>query len=153
MSVPGTDSSSGTEGRIVVGVDGSASSEEALRWAVRQSRLTGRPLDAVIAWDYPVNYGVAELEDLDWKGDSADLLRKTITNALPEEDAALVRQRVVHGHAAKVLMDASADADLVVVGSRGHGGFTGMLLGSVSQHVVAHATCPVVVVHEHPTAA
>jgi nucleotide-binding universal stress UspA family protein len=152
MSVPGTDSTSGSGGRIVVGVDGSASSEEALRWAVRQSRLTGQPVDAVIAWDYPVNYGVAEVHEFDWQGDSAELLQKTVTNVLTEDDARLVRQRVVHGHAAKVLLDASADADLVVVGSRGHGGFTGMLLGSVSQHVVAHATCPVVVVHEHPAA-
>jgi nucleotide-binding universal stress UspA family protein len=64
-----------------------------------------------------------------------------------------VSQRAVMGHPAKVLLDAAADAALLVVGSRGRGGFTGMLLGSVSQHVIARAACPVVVVREPGTAA
>jgi nucleotide-binding universal stress UspA family protein len=137
-------------GRIVVGVDGSPSSEEALRWAVRYARLTGHPVDAVISWDWPMVYGIApgNYED-DFGGDAAEALGKSVQNVVSAEDAGLVTQLVLRGHPAQVLMDTSAGADLLVVGCRGHGGFTGMLLGSVSQHVVAHATCPVVVLHEH----
>lgn len=135
-------------GGIVVGVDGSAQSESALRWAVRQAGLTGQVVHAVISWDYPVDFGAAPVSEPDWRDDSAAVLRKTIEEVLSDDDARRVQQHVVQGHPVTVLMDAAADADLLVVGSRGHGGFAGMLLGSVSQHVVAHAPCPVVVVHE-----
>jgi nucleotide-binding universal stress UspA family protein len=131
---------------IVVGMDGSPQSEEALRWAAAQARLTGQQLHAVIAWEVPINFGVAVMADLDWRQDSADLLRKTIAHVLPEADGDRVERHVRQGHPARVLLDAAAGADLLVVGSRGHGGFAGMLLGSVSQYVVAHAPCPVVVV-------
>jgi nucleotide-binding universal stress UspA family protein len=137
-------------GRVVVGVDGSPSSDEALRWAVRHARLTGSPVDAVIAWDFPLAYGVAPGNDgEDFHADAADALDKSVQNVVGAEDAGRVSRLVLRGHPARVLLDASAGADLLVVGCRGHGGFTGMLLGSVSQHVVAHASCPVVVVHGH----
>jgi nucleotide-binding universal stress UspA family protein len=142
-------------GRIVVGVDGSTSSTEALRWALGQARLTGQPVDAVISWDYPVYSGLAAIdpvEAIDWAGDRTNILQTTVKDVLGDADAPQVTQRVVRGHPAQVLVDAAADAALLVVGSRGHGGFTGMLLGSVSQHVVAHASCPVVVVHAPGTA-
>jgi nucleotide-binding universal stress UspA family protein len=135
-------------GRIVVGVDGSASSELALRWAAEQARLTGQELHAVTSWELPVPYDAPLTGEIDWEGDAAGTLAKTVENVLGEADAREVVQHVAQGRPARVLIDAARDADLLVVGSRGHGGFTGLLLGSVSQHVTAHAGCPVVVVHE-----
>jgi nucleotide-binding universal stress UspA family protein len=146
VTTPTTGQRSGS-GRIVVGVDGSPSSEEALRWAVEQARLTGQPVHALTSWTYPLDYGAPEIDSIDWEGNSTGVLENTVAKVLDRSDADRVTQQVVEGHPARVLLDAAADADLLVVGSRGHGGFAGMLLGSVSQHVVAHATCPVVVVH------
>ncbi|MDF2748316.1 MAG: putative stress protein, partial [Propionibacteriaceae bacterium] len=77
--------------------------------------------------------------------DARDVLEKLVANLEPREPAVDVRISISKGSPAKVLIDMSQGADLMVVGSRGHGGFAGMLLGSVSQHVVAHAACPVVV--------
>ena len=135
-----------SSGRIVVGVDGSPASEEALRWAVRQGRLTGSPVTAVTSWDYPLDYGVGAYDAFDWQANSREVLHATVEKVLGPDGGRQVTEQVTKGHPAQVLLDAAADADLLVVGSRGHGGFTGMLLGSVSQHVVAHAGCPVVVV-------
>jgi nucleotide-binding universal stress UspA family protein len=134
---------------VVVGVDGSDSSAEALRWAVRQSGLTGQELHAVVSWDYPVDFAAGGFAEFDPEANARDVLATAVADALDPVDAERVHQHVVAGHPARVLLDAAADADLLVVGSRGHGGFAGMLLGSVSQHVVAHATCPVLVVHGH----
>jgi nucleotide-binding universal stress UspA family protein len=147
VSTPGTDPQSGP-GRIVVGVDGSPASEEALRWALGQARLTGQPVDAVTSWSMPVTFGEAAgaLMGIDWQGEATRTLESTVARAVEPPDADRVSQRVVQGHPAQVLLDAAADAALLVVGSRGLGGVRGMLLGSVSQHVVARAACPVVVV-------
>lgn len=138
---------------IVVGVDGSPSSLEALAWAAGQAKLTGATLEAVTAWEYPSGHGLAPT-GFEWapvvdtgevEEHTRDALEGWVTRTLG--DAAGPVQRVVaEGHPTAVLLDRSRDADLVVVGNRGHGGFAGMLLGSVSQHLVAHATCPVVVV-------
>jgi nucleotide-binding universal stress UspA family protein len=142
----------GADRRIVVGVDGSPWSRNALRWAVRQAALTGSVVDAVIAWHDRGSYvGYAWLiaDTFD-----ADLAAKTLSEAVDSTSAAgsavTVRQRVMEGHAACVLLGEAHGADLLVVGSRGHGGFTGMLLGSVSQHCVRHSPCPVVIVRRHP---
>jgi len=147
VSTPGTDPQS-RSGRIVVGVDGSSHSEEALRWALGQARLTGQPVDAVTSWSIPVAFGEAAgaLMGIDWKGEATRTLENTVAKAVDPADADRVSQRAVQGHPAQVLVDAAADAALLVVGSRGLGGFTGMLLGSVSQHVAARAACPVVVI-------
>ena len=139
-------------GRIVVGMDGSPESSHALRWAAGQARLTGQELNAVISWDFPVSYDLPLTGGFDWRGDAAGALEKTVEDVLGGPDAPEVVQRVSQGRPAKVLIDAARDAELLVVGSRGHGGFTGLLLGSVGQHVIAHASCPVVVVHEHRAA-
>ncbi|NYJ04156.1 universal stress protein [Petropleomorpha daqingensis] len=144
MSAP-----AGGSGRIVVGVDGSAHSEQALRWAVGQARLSGGSVEAVISWSIPVDFGLGGsgvLVDYDWAGVATSTLRDAVAHALGPADSDQVSQHVVMGHPATVLLDASAHADLLVVGSRGRGGFTGMLLGSTSQHVIARAACPVVVV-------
>ena len=145
MSISSADQKA-APGRIVVGVDGSPSSKEALRWAVAQSRLTGQPVDAVMSWDYPVDYAIGAIRTFEWAGNASLVLENAVNDAVHGEAAARVAQHVERGHAAEVLIDASADAALLVVGSRGHGGFTGLLLGSVSQQVVTHASCPVVVV-------
>ena len=134
-------------GRIVVGVDGSESSMAALRWAVRQAKLTGSSVDAVIAWRVPSGYGLAPIADggLDFEGDA----KKILADALNEVGGAanvVIRPTVVEGYPADVLVWSARGADLLVVGSRGHGGFTSALLGLVSHHCVHHASCPVLVI-------
>ena len=136
-------------GKIVVGVDGSPSSQQALRWAARQARLTGAELHAVAVWDYPT--GALVLEDVDWFGITGKSLDDAITASLDPDEADRVQRSVLRGYPVRVLLDAAADADLLVVGCRGRGGMAGMLLGSVSQHVVTHARCPVVVMHAEPS--
>jgi nucleotide-binding universal stress UspA family protein len=133
---------------IVVGIDGSDCAEDALRWAVRQARLTGQDVHAVIAWGYPLDVGVRGVTDFNWQAVAGDLLRTTVAKAVDPADAGRVHQHVVEGHPARALLDVAADADLLVVGYRGHGGFGGTLLGSVAQRVVAAAPCPVLVVRE-----
>jgi nucleotide-binding universal stress UspA family protein len=136
------------EHRIVVGVDGSASSKAALAWAVRQASLTGAAVEAVIAWQFPNAYGYAMsiIPNIDFD----ELASGVVSDAIGEVSATApqveIGYRVVEGNAAGALLDESVGADLLVVGSRGHGGFVEALLGSVGQHCVQHATCPVVVV-------
>ena len=129
--------------RIVVGVDGSPSSMTALRWAIRQAELTGSEVDAVTAWRLPSTYGFAAAADgaADFEGDAHKILADALNMVSGEAAGVLIRQCVVHGHPADVLVRAARGADLLVVGSRGHGGFTGALLGSVSQHCAHHAPC------------
>lgn len=135
---------------VVVGIDGSEPSLRAVRWAARQAELTGSPLEVVMTWEWPNSYGwamplpseynpAADAEKL--VGDASAELRKVH----PDLD---IRVRVVEGHPAPILVEASRGADLLVVGSRGHGEFAGMLLGSVSEHCVTNAHCPVVVFRE-----
>jgi nucleotide-binding universal stress UspA family protein len=141
-------------GRIVVGVDGSDQSRAALRWALRQAELTGAGVQAVIAWHYPVmagGYGWAPVSAVDWD-DWGEIAAKTLAEVIADEadPAANVRisTSVVEGNAAQALLEAANGAELLVVGSRGHGGFTGAMLGSVSQHCAHLAPCPIVIVRE-----
>ena len=137
--------------RIVAGIDGSESSASALRWAIGQAWLTGATVDAVIAWHYPdlatSGMAVGSMEPTYgfFRENAEKIVADAISSVDPASDVA-VSARVAQGHAAQVLLDASAGASLLVVGSRGHGGFAEALLGSVSQHCVQHALCPVVVV-------
>ena len=138
--------------RIVVGVDGSPASRSALEWAVGQGALTGAVVEAVTAWHFPATYGGYPIvAETDWQSNAQTIQDIAVKEALGDEATSLAR-RVAQGHPVTVLLDAAVGADLLVVGSRGHGGFTGMLLGSVSEHVVAHAPCAVVVVRS-PVAA
>lgn len=140
-------------GRIVVGVDGSDASKDALRWAARQAGMTGVRLETVMAWHVPVAaYGAPVMppDGYDFEPEARRTLAEAIRDVLGEHPAVEVATVVVEGHPAPELLHAAADADLLVVGSRGHGAFTGMLLGSVSEHCVAHAPCPVVVVRHSP---
>jgi nucleotide-binding universal stress UspA family protein len=134
---------------IVVGVDGSESSLAALRWAVRQARLTGARLEIVSAWEWPASYlgwGTPEPPDYDPGDEARRQLDKAISAVLTPGDVIEVGRSVVEGYAAPVLEALSKTADLVVVGSHGHGEFVGLLLGSVSEHCVTHCHCPVVVI-------
>jgi nucleotide-binding universal stress UspA family protein len=106
---------------VVVGVDGSAGAKVALRWALGEARLRNSPLRAVH--------------------------ERAIVDVGTEAEGIEIERQVIQGPAAEVLVQAASPRDLLVVGSRGHGGFTGLLLGSVSQQCVHHAQCPVVVVH------
>jgi nucleotide-binding universal stress UspA family protein len=134
--------------RIVAGVDGSPSSRAALRWAIRQAKLTGAVVDAVCAWRLPAGYEWAPdtTGGADFQAEALKNLTEAVSEMSDERPDVEVRQRVVWGHPAQVLVEAARGADLLVVGSRGHGGFAGALLGSVSQHCVHHAPCPVLVI-------
>jgi nucleotide-binding universal stress UspA family protein len=138
--------------RIVAGVDGSASAREALRWAIRQAELTSASVDAVTAWEYPAAYGgygmapVGVADDVDFAGFAEKTVTEEVAAAAGPDSPVAVRTQVAEGSPAGVLLAAAEGADLLVVGSRGHGGFAEALLGSVGQHCVHHARCPVVVV-------
>lgn len=140
-------------GRIVVGVDGSAPSLEALTWAAAQADATGAVLEAVTAWQWPTGYGwpLPFPEGFDPSADAERALEAALAPVRAGRPTLEIATRVVEGHPAEVLVDASRGATLLVVGNRGHGAFAGMLLGSVSEHCAAHAHCPVVVTRSQPT--
>ncbi|QGV77357.1 universal stress protein [Streptomyces ficellus] len=134
--------------RVVVGVDGSASSQAALRWAARHAQLIGGMVEAVCAWDTPSEAGWVgpatepgfDLEQA--RRGFAEEIRAVFGDHKPVE----VREELVRGDPSEVLVRASEGAELLVVGSRGRGGFARAMLGSVSQRCAQHAACPVVVV-------
>jgi nucleotide-binding universal stress UspA family protein len=137
---------------IVVGVDNSDGSRAALRWALSYARVTGAPVQAITAWQDPSMYGTyGMVPDPYGPGGIAataeQALAKTVSDLVATLDQPVeVRTATAEGRAAPILLKAAAGADLLVVGSRGHGALAGMLLGSVSQHCVQHSPCPVVVV-------
>ena len=134
---------------IVVGVDGSEQSAEALRWASRAAALRDAPLTAVLAWGFLDQHHTIVGDPFDPEYGSKDAeaaLDAYVVAALGPDDAARVERKVVCDLAAAALLGAAETADLLVVGARGLGGFRGLLLGSVSQHCVHHATCPVAII-------
>jgi nucleotide-binding universal stress UspA family protein len=138
---------------VVVGVDGSEGSQRALAWAADEAREHQARLRVVTTWTPPPASVGAGYASFPWYGEEANLGQiaerqqtEAVATVLGEKPDLEVERVLVEGHAAPHLIEASAAADLLVVGCRGHGGFAGMLLGSVSQHVAAHAQCPVVVV-------
>ncbi len=132
---------------VVVGVDGSPGSRAALKFAAEEARLRGGRLRIIAAWQYPRTYGGSWTvpPELTPESDARDAVDEAIM-ALGENTAVNITYRVVEGHPAAMLLDAATEADLLVVGSRGLGGFQGLLLGSISTQCVHHARCPVVVV-------
>jgi nucleotide-binding universal stress UspA family protein len=138
---------------IVVGVDGSAGSAEALRFALTEARLRKATLKAVTAWTLtyvaaPVGM-MAPIDDAlipELRDNAKAVLDKAVETALGDITDIPVETVVMEGSAAQVLVDAAQGADLLVVGTRGHGGFAGLLLGSVSQQAAHHAPCPIVIV-------
>ncbi|MGC8463496.1 MAG: universal stress protein [Acidimicrobiales bacterium] len=139
-----------TKGPIVVGYDGSDSAAAALRWAVRQAELSGTAIEAVSTWEWPSSFGwVGPIPaGYDPEADARRLLDEAIAEVVAGHPDVTVTTTVTEGHPAPVLTEASRRASLLVVGSRGHGEFTGMLLGSVSRHCAAHAHCPVLIHHD-----
>ena len=152
----------------MVGVDGSQGSLNALLWALGEARARKIPVHAVLAWQYrprwtdpglgsmfPLGYRPDEGVPADEFGNAKASVKKLLdaavskaTEADPDSatDPVRITQETVEGHAAHVLLLSVSGCDLMVVGSHGHGGFVGAMLGSISHHVVSHSPCPVVVV-------
>jgi nucleotide-binding universal stress UspA family protein len=134
---------------VVVGVDGSGESVAALRWAGGYAAATGATVRAILAWHYPVPVGPAPVRvppqaiTEEVRQNMATALAQAVATASP---GVPVDEVIGYGHPVQVLVEASREADLLVVGRRGHAAVTGMLVGSVSIHCVTHAHCPVVVV-------
>jgi nucleotide-binding universal stress UspA family protein len=143
-------------GRIVVGVDGSPASKDALRWAVAEAEAKGASLEAVMTWEMPMAsyaYGVPVPSECNLGPESELALLEVIQEVVGEHPAIEVSAVVTEGRPATALLAAAKGADLLVVGSRGHGTVMGVLLGSVSEYCVTHAKCPVVVVRHGRKAA
>lgn len=134
-------------GRIVVGIDGSDASISALHHAVRLARMGSATVEAITVWNYPIKYGPM-WSPLEWspENDARSILQDVVRAGVGEEIPSWFTTVVRQGVPAAVLIDQSKGADMLVVGSRGHGGFVGLLLGSVSAACAEHASCPVLVV-------
>ena len=146
-SQPETSSHSPKGHRIVAGIDGSPASVAALEWAVRQAEYTKSDLEVVAAWEWPTSFGWSFIPDgYDPAGDLAKTLEPIVAKLKSAHPDVVIVSKIVEGHPAPVLIHESVGADLLVVGSRGHGEFVGMLIGSTSEHCVANAACPVVVI-------
>ncbi|MEO5780349.1 universal stress protein [Arthrobacter oryzae] len=136
---------------IFVGVDGSAASVEALRQAQGLAVPLSAKVIALACWDTPPiyeGYVAMGIDDFDVR--AAEILQEAVVKAFGAVTPANVETRLVQGHPRHLLIEASRTADLLVLGRRGHGGFGGLLLGSVSSACVAHGHCPVLVVHAPP---
>jgi len=138
---------------VVVGVDGSEASTRAAEWAAAQAELTGGRLELVSAWEYPMSWGnvIPLPNDFDPEADARAVIDPVVAQLRAAHPDLEIHLHVVEGHAADVLVEASRHAALLVVSSRGHRSFSGVVLGSVSQHCVTHAECPVVVVRAPST--
>ena len=134
-------------GRVVVGFDGSKASLDALDWAAHQADLTDARLEILAAWEWPTSFGwaVPVPDDFDPESEVQSTLGDAVSSVRTTHPALDIDARVVHGHPAPVLVQASKGASLLVVGSRGHGEFVGMLIGSVSEYCTTNAHCPVLV--------
>ena len=146
-------SGGGGQELVVVGVDGSAESVAALRWAARYAAASGARVQALLAWHYPGAVGGPPMEKApEAIHEQTDAqMHETLEAAIAKagQEAAGVEKHTAYGHPAQALIEASNEADLLVVGRHGHGAFRGMLLGSVSIHCVTGAHCPVVVIRGH----
>lgn len=134
--------------RVVVGVDGSPASIDAIRWAAGYAELIGAQVEAVCAVAVPTGFGAVgsafDMVEITWVDTATRTLDGALSEALPK-GSERIKRTLAWSNPAAALIGAADRADLLVVGSRGHGGFTGMLLGSVSAHLIAHAPCPVLV--------
>jgi nucleotide-binding universal stress UspA family protein len=131
--------------RVVVGVDGSAYGNAALRWALDEAFVHDGGLTAVFAWQMPF-LEIPGAFDVDVVEDQAKTFLTGAVAAVEPSPTVPVDMVVAHGDVSEALIEASRQADLLVLGSRGRGGFAGLKLGSVSQECVTHASCPVVII-------
>ena len=149
------DAAEATTGRVVVGIDGSTEADRALREAAHEAVLRHAELHVVHVWSPPFNVGPLGAMAIPTDTASSEeaarrLLDQRVDGVIgrPDERPARIERILVADHStARMLVETAKGADLLVVGSRGRGGFAGLLLGSVSQQCVHHATCPVMVVH------
>ncbi len=133
--------------RIIVGVDGSDSSIHALRQAARLATALDVPLEAIAVWEYPAPAEYYPVTDWSPEADAKEILTTAVEQAFDDSPPPRLTTAALRGTAARVLIEQSRDAGMLVLGSRGHGGFVGMLLGSVSAASARHAHCPVLIVH------
>lgn len=145
---PASDASAQPSGpRIVVGVDGSQPSLDALHEAVKYAKLLGASIEAITTWTYPVSMGpYAAANGPSFEDIAKETMEQALTDAFGEQRPEGLSAVVAFGHPAQVLVEHSAGAELLVLGSRGRGGFAGLLLGSVSSECASHAKCPVLIV-------
>jgi nucleotide-binding universal stress UspA family protein len=136
--------------RVLVGVDGSPSSIDALRYAARVAEAFDAPLEVVAAWAYPP-YGSPYIADAWSPEDDAKVILDDSISAAFGATPPPLRRTVLAGSPSGILIEESRHCGLLVLGSRGHGGFAGMLLGSVSSACAEHAHCPVLIVHHRPS--
>lgn len=137
---------SDTKRVVVVGVDGSQSSKDALRWAADYAAMSGAEVRAVIS--YKTELLIAGSPNVEIAAQARETVDQAVSEVFGANPAVPVTVEVIGGHPAQGLVEASSSADLLIVGSRGHGAFVGMVLGSVSTHCVRHAKCPVLVIHD-----
>lgn len=145
---PAAPKSASADQRVVVGVDGSDDSAHALRWALVDARVRGAVAAVVHAWHPPfsLSFAAAAVDFPAFEDAASRLLDRVVDAVEPEFRDVPVERVLVSGSATDALLGAAQDAEVVVVGGRGVGGFRGLLLGSVSQQLAHHAPCPVVVV-------
>lgn len=132
---------------IVVGVDGSLSSVTALQLAARFLPAAGDSIQAVTAWHYPLAFGLYAPTGWNPQEQAQEILDQALTIAFHDQAPCRIERLVLQGPPAEILIDKSRQASLVVVGSRGHGGFAGLLLGSVSSAIAERSECPVLISH------
>jgi nucleotide-binding universal stress UspA family protein len=136
--------------KIVVGVDGSESSLAALRWALGEARLRNTEVELIHTWSLtpmvdPMGFAsYVPVEELN--SAAKQITEEAMAKVAEFVGNVKITSRIARGPAASTLLEAAKDAQLLVVGRRGHGGFMGLLLGSVAEQVAHHATCPVVIV-------
>ena len=137
---------------ILVGVDGSSSAQRALEWALTEAKLRKAKLRVIGAWEVPVSMytegAVFLLPAPEFEKGTTDMLTTAVDEAVAKLGAGdvVIEPLTINGRPSQILLDQAKDAEMIVVGNRGRGGFTSLLLGSVSSQVVHHASCPVVVV-------
>jgi len=136
---------------IIVGVDGSESARKALSWAIEEAKVRKCEVIAINAWTYPIvppsiDGAIVTIPDIDVEQEANNLLEREIKEVTGGSDDVKIQRRFVQKSAATALIQASDDADMLVIGSRGLGGFRGLLLGSVGHQCVQHSKCPVVVI-------
>lgn len=144
-------------GALVAAVDDSAPAREALRYAASLAAGCGKPLHVVSVWNFVIGVAPDAAPDMPpteqaWQEEAERRLQRLLTEELGESPAVQVEPVVLHGNTTSTLLKVSELADHLVVGSRGRGGFAGLLLGSTSEQLVRHACCPITVVREGCTA-
>ena len=143
-------------GALVVAVDDSAAAREALRYAAAMAKDTGRPLQVVTVWNFvrgpaPADHPDGTPSEAKWQAEAERRLQELVTEELGETPGFEVQSRALHGNTVPVLLSVTELVQHLVVGSRGRGGFTGLLLGSTTEQLMHYAHSPVTVVRQGST--